>query len=104
MSKTQITGEHARQYLTAALVGAILGAAIGFVASPLGSGVWAGLHAPLKSIIIVALGAILGAVAASIYRWQRLAGTGMVIDSLPITVPLLGEITLRFDERQRTAG
>jgi hypothetical protein len=52
----------------------------------------------------VALGAILGAVAAWIYRWRRLAGTGMVIDTLPITVPLLGEITLRFDERQRTAG
>lgn len=104
MSDGQSAGRRKRGWVISVLPGTIVGAAIGFLVSPLGQSLWAGFGDRLKSAILIALGAVLGSGAALIYRWQRRPGKRVVIESLPITVPVLGSVSLKFDQRQHTAG
>lgn len=104
MSKARLIGKHKKTMIFWGVTGAVVGAVSGFYFSPVGQILWSILGADIyiESTTFILLGTALGAAAAVIIRWFR--SSVIIIESVPIKVPFLGEITLKFDERQRNAG
>lgn len=103
MSKARLIGKHKKTMIFWGFTGAVIGAVSGFYFSPVGQILWSILGADIyiESTTFILLGTALGAAAAMIFRWFR---SSVIVESVPVTVPVLGTVTLKFDERQRDAG